>query len=228
MNDKAARLSQVREFFGLNPKQFSDKLGENPSNYYQMESGNRRMGKHKSNELIARLNLNPIWWETGQGDMFMPSGIVEVRAVNDDLYEGISLPYYAVPVQGSFNEMSDPESNYGAAEQIRVIVRRGENIDRNVVFEVDGDSMAPKYSRGTKIRCRLVNPGDWEYLSSGVYAISYGDSFVVKRIKDNDLSTRGVLVLHSDNPLVGGSNPIPADQIRHVWKVLRIIDSPAD
>jgi phage repressor protein C with HTH and peptisase S24 domain len=61
-----------------------------------------------------------------------------------------------------------------------------------------------------------------------VYAISYGDSFVVKRIKDNDLSTKGVLVLHSDNPLVGGSNPVPADLIRHIWKVLRIIDSPAD
>ncbi|GAB3881472.1 LexA family transcriptional regulator [Spirosoma agri] len=227
VSDKAQRLIQVRETLGLNPKQFADKLEENPSNYYQMEAGKRPIGKHKSNELVRLLHLNPIWWETGQGEMFAPKGTVELKMVDDEEYESAWLPYYSIPLQGSFNEMSDPESNYGQAEKIKVIIKRGENVERNVVFEVRGQSMYPKYSEGTKIRCKIVNPADWEYISSGVYAISYNDSFVVKRIKDNELYTKGFLTLHSDNPDYG-STTVPTDQIHHIWKILRIIDSPAD
>lgn len=228
VNEKVLRLIQVRELMGMNPKQFADYLKINPSNYYQMESGNRPIGKHKSKELISLLNLNPIWWETGQGTMFAPTDQVDLKMIDEDDYEPVILPYYPVRVQGGIGEMSDPESNYGEAEKIKVFVRRGENYERNVVFEVDGDSMYPKYSRGTKIRCRIVNPADWEYMSSGVYAISYASSFVVKRIKDNELLSEGRLTLHSDNPHVGGTTPVPADQIHHIWRVLRIIDSPAD
>lgn len=227
VNDKALRLIEVREHFKLNPKQFAEKIGESPSNYYQIESGKRPIGKHKSNELIKVLHLNPVWFETGQGTMFAPTGEVELELVNDDLSESAILPYYPIPLEGNFNEMSDPESNYGQAEKIKVIIRRGENVERNVVFQVRGQSMYPKYSEGTKVRCKLVNPADWEYMSSGVYAISYSDSFVVKRVKDNELLTKGVLVLHSDNSDYG-STPIPIDQIHHIWKVLRIVDSPAD
>jgi phage repressor protein C with HTH and peptisase S24 domain len=228
VSTKLDRLRELRNVLGGTQRDFAQKWGIDQPSLSKIEKGERNIGRNLSKSIINAFNLNPIWWEMGQGDMFLDPEKIELKFIDEDDYEPIILPYYPVRVQGGLIEMTDPESNYGEAEKIRVFVRKGESIEGNVVFEIDGDSMYPKYSRGTKIRCKRVKKGDWEYISSGVYAISYGDSFVVKRIKDNELSSKGILTLHSDNPSVGGSTPIPVDQLRHIWKVLRIIDSPAD
>ncbi|WP_155297286.1 S24 family peptidase [Spirosoma aerolatum] len=227
ISEKSLRLIELRQSLDLEVPQMAARLEMNDSNYRKLENGKRPIGKHLSKLIVESFDLSKIWFETGQGEMFAPKGEVELEFIDDDEYESAILPYYPIPLEGNFNEMSDPESNYGKAEKIKVIIRRGENVERNVVFQVRGQSMYPKYSEGTKVRCKLVNPADWEYLSSGVYAISYNDSFVVKRVKDNDLLTRGLLVLHSDNSDYG-STPVPIDQIHHIWRVIRIVDSPAD
>lgn len=140
----------------------------------------------------------------------------------------IRLPYAPVPARASFVEMSDPEANYGQFETYPAYVEEGEDIRGQVIFEVNGDSMDPRYPSGTKVRSKLVDPAQWPYLKSGVYAVSYADSFVIKRIKDNDILQRGYLMLHSDNTETGGSTPVPIDQLRHIWRIIRIVDAPAD
>lgn len=227
-SEKSLRLVELRQSLDLEISQMATKLGMDDANYRKLENGKRPIGKNVSLQIIESFDLSRTWWESGEGNMLAPKGTVELVDVNEEDYESAWLPYFPIPLQGGLTEMSDPEPNYGSADKIKVIIRRGENVERHVVFEVAGDSMYPKYSRGTKVRCKKVKRGDWDYLSSGVYAISYNDSFVVKRVKDNELLTKGLLTLHSDNPLVGGSTPVPVDQIHHIWKVLRIIDSPAD
>ena len=140
----------------------------------------------------------------------------------------VRLPYAPVPARASFIEMSDPAASYGRFETYPAYVEEGEDVRGQVIFEVNGDSMDPRYASGTKVRSKLVDPSQWPYLKSGVYAISYAESFVIKRVKDNEIIQKGFLTLHSDNTETGGSTPVPIEQLRHIWRVIRIVDAPAD
>lgn len=93
-----------------------------------------------------------------------------------------------------------------------------------VVIEIDGDSMEPYLISGAKVRCKEIDPGDWIYLNSGVYVVTYGNFVVVKRIKNSPVN--GVVILHSDNTETGGNLEVLLDDIREIWKVMRIVDSP--
>jgi phage repressor protein C with HTH and peptisase S24 domain len=100
-----------------------------------------------------------------------------------------------------------------------------DNYIGQVIVEINGDSMEPHYPTGTMVRCRSVNHGDWEYINSGVYVVVYSNFFVVKRVKNGPFEGR--LTLHSDNTKTGGQIEIPLKQVRQIWRVLRIVDSPA-
>lgn len=138
----------------------------------------------------------------------------------------LELPYISVPARASFIEMVSDEKNYGYPDTFRVVAEPKANYTSQVIIEVDGDSMDPYYPSGTKVRCKEIPSGDWQYLNSGVYAVSYSNYFVIKRIKSNDY-TKGYLVLHSDNTDTGGINEVPITQIHHMWRVLRVVDAPA-
>lgn len=172
-------------------------------------------------ELVERMQLEeddtPVAYNSPRSN----AKVVEYEQV-------VNLPYAPVPVRGSFIEMSDPEANYGQFDTYPARVSPGENVKGQIIFEVNGDSMEPRYPSGTKVRSKLVDPAQWPYLASGVYAFSYANTFVIKRLKDNDLLQRGYLILHSDNTDTGGITPVPVEQLRHIWKVIRIVDAPAD
>lgn len=94
-----------------------------------------------------------------------------------------------------------------------------------IIIEINGDSMEPYYPHSTLVCCKKVDSKYWPSLSSGVYVVGYSDFFVVRRVKNNP--TNGVLTLHSDNPDTGGGVAVPLSEVREVWKVWRIVDSPA-
>ncbi|RZM05059.1 MAG: LexA family transcriptional regulator, partial [Pedobacter sp.] len=127
----------------------------------------------------------------------------------------VELPYISVPARASFVEMVASEREYGYPETYRVVAEDNVSFAGHVVIEVDGDSMEPYYPTGTKVRCKEVDKGDWRYINSGVYAISYANIFVIKRIRNNDYD-QGFLMLHSDNTETGGSASAPIDQIHHI------------
>lgn len=49
--------------------------------------------------------------------------------------------------------------------------------------------------------------------------------FVVKRVKNSP--AWGVLTLQSDNTETGGTADVPLGDIRKIWKVMRIVGTPA-
>ncbi|GAB3937376.1 hypothetical protein GCM10028804_59230 [Larkinella terrae] len=71
VDPKIERLKQLRELKGLNPNQFARLLEISGPNYYQIESGQRKLGKNISIAIAYRLGLNPNWWETGEGPIFL-------------------------------------------------------------------------------------------------------------------------------------------------------------
>ena len=89
--------------------------------------------------------------------------------------------------------------------------------------EVDGDSMEPTLMSGWSVACFPIPKSDFKYLPGGIYAIVFGNFFVIKRIKDNNILRDGTLTLHSDNDR-GGTLTVPAEELRGVWKVVKVTD----
>jgi repressor LexA len=90
---------------------------------------------------------------------------------------------------------------------------------------VNGDSMEPTLMSGWSVACYQIAKADFKYLPSGIYAIVFGNFFVIKRIKDNDLLRSGTLTLHSDNAR-GGTLTVPGEELRGIWKVVKVTDGP--
>jgi repressor LexA len=89
--------------------------------------------------------------------------------------------------------------------------------------EVDGDSMEPTLMSGWSVACYPISKSDFKYLPGGIYAIVFGNFFVIKRVKDNNILRDGTLTLHSDNER-GGTLTVPADELRGIWKVVKVTD----
>jgi repressor LexA len=92
-----------------------------------------------------------------------------------------------------------------------------------LIIEVDGDSMEPTLMSGWSVACYRIPKSDFKYLPSGIYGIVFGNFFVIKRVKDNNILRDGTLTLHSDNDR-GGTLTIPAEELRGVWKVVKVTD----
>jgi phage repressor protein C with HTH and peptisase S24 domain len=142
--------------------------------------------------------------------------------INSDLF--IELEYIPVKARAGFAELEQIVSSINQ-ESFRVLKIEGESLVGQVVIEIDGDSMEPIYTSGSRVRAKEVDAGDWIYLNSGVYAVVYSNFFVVKRVKNSPAN--GVLTLHSDNTETGGTTDVPLSEVRKIWKVMRIVDAPA-
>lgn len=223
----AERIELIIKEQNTNARRLSIELGFSESYIPAISGGAKPISKKIAEALHKKYGYSIEWLLFGIGHQ--KTGISSnsnINVVTEGDYEYITLPYAPVPLRAGIIDMSDPEANYGNLSKINVRIKKGEDIKNNIVFEVNGDSMEPQLASGSQVRCKWVDPSNWEYISSGVYAVSYAHSFVIKRVKNNDIISSGYLTLHSDNVLTGGSINVPVDQIRHIWKVIRIIDGP--
>jgi repressor LexA len=90
---------------------------------------------------------------------------------------------------------------------------------------VNGDSMEPTLRSGWSVAAHRVDKADFKYLPSGIYAVVFGKYFVIKRVKSNDLLKDGTLALHSDSEN-GGTLVVPGEELRGIWKVVKVTDGP--
>lgn len=186
-------------------------------------------GKNSTPQMLARIlqvypEVNPNWlMGLVESPMFLEGNAKSLGQEIEADY--VDLPFVQVSLRGSFTE-SIIQGTVPDIETIRVMYVPPKLFKKGVVFEVDGDSMEPNYVPGARVLALPVDPSSWEYLNSGVYAVCFGNSFVIKRVKDNTIMTDGKLVLHSDNP-AGGSMPVRVSDIRAIWKIEQIVYSPA-
>lgn len=181
---------------------------------------------HVDGAMIGRLcehfpEVNPLFLlGTMDGPIFISAEGSNARPI---VAKWDEVPFVDTPLLATFSDWGD--SVPAQYERIPVF-NLGEDLKGKVVaFPVVGDSMEPQIMDKAKVLCKLVPLGDWKYLSSGVYAVLYNGSFTIKRVKENEMTTKGILTLHADNPR-HGFLPIPADDIRGIWKVLRVLESP--
>ncbi|SFD47859.1 XRE family transcriptional regulator [Spirosoma endophyticum] len=136
------------------------------------------------------------------------------------------LPYATLKAQAGI-----PESYEGCQldwinETYPVYIRDYVANKKELVIEIDGDSMTPGIVDGARVLAESVSKDDIKYESGGIYAVLFGNGrFVVKRIKTNTINTDGVLRLWSDNETYGHID-IPANEIHCMWKVVGKVWEP--
>ena len=65
------RLKILRKQLKLTQKNFGEYMGIKTSTYSDIENGRRELTERNKTLLCSSLNINPVWLETGQGDMFL-------------------------------------------------------------------------------------------------------------------------------------------------------------
>ena len=174
--------------------------------------------------IIDKLNINPIWFETGKGEMLKSNFTQsDVRNVDTQTMNWIQIPFIPVHARATFAETFETEIH--ELSSITIPRLPGINYENGKVFEVDGDSMDPTLITGEQVFCEYVDP-DWKYIT-GPVVIAFGNNLiVVKRIKENNLAN-GELTLWSDNEM-GGKLTLHTeqDQIRRMYKVRYTVYKP--
>jgi len=127
--------------------------------------------------------------------------------------------------RATFAESFSQDYNFNNLSNFPVVKMPGDP-GKGLVVEIDGDSMDPQLRHGMKVLVEEVSPVDgWKIARPGIYVVVYRSFFVIKRIKENALAETGKVWLYSDNP-EGGREQAVIDDIRGMWRVIRIVDAP--
>ena len=200
-------------------------IGISRSTYTGIEKGKATLTERNKMLIIDKLNINPIWFETGKGEMLKSNFTQsDVRNVDTQTMNWIQIPFIPVHARATFAETFETEIH--ELSSITIPRLPGINYENGKVFEVDGDSMDPTLITGEQVFCEYVDPADWKYIT-GPVVIAFGNNMiVVKRIKENNLAN-GELTLWSDNKM-GGKLTLHTeqDQIRRMYKVRYTVYKP--
>ena len=219
------RLKEIRLKFNKAQNEMAEIIGISRSTYTGIEKGKATLTERNKMLIIDKLNINPIWFETGKGEMLKSNFTQsDVRNVDTQTMNWIQIPFIPVHARATFAETFETEIH--ELSSITIPRLPGINYENGKVFEVDGDSMDPTLITGEQVFCEYVDPADWKYIT-GPVVIAFGNNLiVVKRIKENNLAN-GELTLWSDNEM-GGKLTLHTeqDQIRRMYKVRYTVYKP--
>ncbi|UYZ58070.1 XRE family transcriptional regulator [Hymenobacter latericus] len=218
------RLRIVRQVRGLTQQQMADLLGVKRPTVTQLEAGRHQPSQDVLETIVRKLEISRNWLWFGIGPMEEATPGLNGNArlahpLDEEDYE--DWIHITVPARAGFGDLCDLDTTQ--FDTIRIYSPSPELRGRKTwVIDVDGDSMEPQLRSGMQVAAVLIPLEDCKYAVSGVYAVVFGSQFAIKRIKDNDLLTKGYLVLHSDNENAG-SLTVAAEDIRYMWRVLEIV-----
>ena len=199
--------STLKEYFreqGKTQQEIADDLGVSQAYIGQILNGMKPIGKQTASKLNSLYGFNRGWLLTGEGDMLttsQPSDTKEVQATPLPDKESYLLaeklgmeivPEYSDTFKGgsagSFITSDTVNAYWGLP-----------NIKADIIAEIDGDSMYPKYPPGSKVALREI-PFD---PSAPTVGIPFGEVFgiTIDNGDDNYLNIIKRLRRHSDPKL---------------------------
>lgn len=111
--------------------------------------------------------------------------------------DAVDLPYIPVPFRAAFASAGGQLTSLSSTNMRRVYLR-GKPISMftdRAIFEVDGDSMEPYINSGDEVTACRVEESRWETVINCIVVVCYGDRITIKKVIENDLSSRGTLTL---------------------------------
>ena len=183
--------------------------------------------------LAAFPEINRDWLLTGEGEMLCSTDVSNARLVGPYIVpiygdSGVyRIPALPIGAQATFAEsFTDGVHSASNGEFFDIPLAPEESKIESylLTIQVDGESMEPTLADGAWILSKRIKDSQWGNVG-GVVFVSFGDFFVVKRIKVNRLFTENYIVLSSDNPDYGEMT-VQLSDIHAMWKALRIVSSP--
>ena len=221
------RLKVVRKSRDMTQQEMADLIGTSRPSIAQLEAGRHQPSNEALETIVAKLSIsrNWLWFGSGPMEEFSPlGGNVKVLA---GLEEGdyLDVEFVGCKVRGSFLDLMDDGGGVSQFESLDIVRIYDPTPEMRKPgtkgFEIDGDSMEPQLRSGMKVVGVRVALSDVKYATSGVYVVAFGNQLTIKRVKSNDILERGILMLHADNPNAG-SLPVAGEDIRYMWRVVRI------
>lgn len=178
------RLLQVRKFLGLTQKQLADILQVGQNTYSMIENEKIKLTDRNRNILAEKMHINPLWLDTGIGEMLLTTKAKTLNRTNQS--DSVGVPYYSKPVTGSMVISFDDLARDAPEYFINYIPFN----DCAFYRPVFGESMVPRYNPGDVIACKKVTNKN---------LILYGETYLCMIAIDGDFyETIKILRKHSD------------------------------
>lgn len=202
------RLKKVFEALGANPNEVAKKLNTHHSTVYKMLEGESMPNLKSILGLIAVYpHINESFLLRGDGSPLKPAKDISGS-------QPVDVPLYS----------REPETNI--FHRISVIKPTDMDVSDCMVFEITDNTMRPQLHIGMRVLGKPVERADWAYIS-GVVAVAYGPELIIRRVYENELSVRDLLVLTSDSEL-SGKVYLKRTDIHRIFKVVQIISGTVE
>jgi len=224
--DMHDRLRVVRKVKEMTQQEMADLLGVSRPLITQLEGGRHQPSNEALETIVRKLAISRNWLWFGIGPMEQNAeGDVRALALTGESGDYVDISLVTCKVRGSFIDLMDEVGKVGYYESLDIVriydptpemLREG-----TLGFEIDGDSMEPQLRSGMKVVGVRVPLSDVKYATSGVYVVAFANQLTTKRVRNNEILEKGRLTLHADNP-IAGSLPVAGEDIRAMWRVVRI------
>ena len=196
MDSLKERLKKARLEKGISQKELANKIGRAQSAIAALESGRNKESTNIAT--IAKvLDVDPVWLETGVGQMKNNNKSIEIEAEIEALSGYIQFKQIDICA----NRENRKSKDYNIQNEVRVVevseawARKniGKDFKNISVMTATSDSMLPTFSEGDVL---FVNITINYYRGDGIYVIDTPGGLLVKRLQT---TISGDLKVISDN-----------------------------
>ena len=210
LTDYVIWFTEAFKVLDVTPSEVARKIGVENTKIYNIMTGKFKPGYGTIQQILAaypRLNAN-----------YLLNGKLPILHNSGAEIVGTGLSFIYLPV------VTPPNSTNMKTETYPVWLRENtkESLSDCVVVKVTDSSMLPSYRHGTVLLARAIPVADWDYLNSVLVAISYRNVLVIRRVKENELVTKGHLTLYADNEQSGYVH-VKREDINSIWQAIEII-----
>jgi transcriptional regulator with XRE-family HTH domain len=223
--EKIKRLTELRKSTGIKQVDFAKILGLNRANLSAIENfrENRMLPNGTSYILEKELNVNPVWFETGEGDVYLKKSSSNAKDLGElpSNYDLDETPFIELPggdilmvfplveesaYAGYLSSYADPEFIEQRPKHSLIVQKYHKGLYRG--FEIVGDSMdngtiesIPDKSRVTG---RFLQFHHWQnklhiHRYKDFIIVHKTDGIIAKRIIKHNVED-GIITIHSLNP----------------------------
>lgn len=199
MNSLKDRLKKARLEKGISQKELATRIGRAQSAIAALESGRNKESTNIAT-IAQVLGVDPVWLETGNGQM------KNVYKSDEMIYENQARNGYIQFKQIDLSADSENEIRLVEISEEWVRKNIGDDFKNTFIITAPDDSMYPTFSKGDLL---FVNIAIKCHRGDGVYLIATPKSLLVKRIQ---ATICGDLKIISDNKNYARETILPAKQ----------------
>jgi repressor LexA len=207
-------FTEAFKMLDVTPSEVATRIGIPNAKIYNIVNGKFRPGYETIQQILeAYPRLNANYLMKGQLPILHISG---AEIVTYGSIESLKLPLFLAP---NFNP-----SSMNVTETYPVLTN-GKPVDQllnNVVIRLTDNSMSPRFVADTYLQATPVPAADWEYLNSVYVAVLYRNTFVVRRIRENELLTRNYLTLYAESADSGFVH-VKREDLQSIWRIVSIV-----